>query len=134
MQSPQLINTTVSFVVVKIDSIMAVPQLVTPTGAFYVLIAVALFFLRQALYQTNTPYIKNLSQIPGWPLVGSLVQLGDTHAKTFGTWAKKYGPVFQVRLGNKVRRLHPFYKDFIFPQDLTFHLFRGSWLQIHSKV
>jgi hypothetical protein len=104
-------------VAVKVDSvIMAVVQHVTPTGAFYVLIAVVLFLLRRALYQTDTPYIKNLSQIPGWPLLGSLVQLGDTHAKTFGNWAKKYGPVFQVRLGNRVRTLHWLYKDFILPR------------------
>jgi phenylacetate 2-hydroxylase len=46
--------------------------------------------------------IKGLPEVPGVPLFGNLLQLGDQHAKVAGSWVKKYGPVFQVRLGNKV--------------------------------
>jgi hypothetical protein len=38
--------------------------------------------------------------------VGNLIQLGDQHATVAAKWAKSgYGPVFQVRMGNKVRPL-----------------------------
>jgi phenylacetate 2-hydroxylase len=52
--------------------------------------------------RTDTPKIKNLSEIPGVPLFGNLLQFGSSHAKVAGEFAKKYGPVFQVRLGNRV--------------------------------
>lgn len=48
------------------------------------------------------PKIKGLPEIPGVPIFGNLLQLGEHHAKVAGSWAKKYGPVFQVRLGNRV--------------------------------
>lgn len=81
-------------------------HLLKSTDVFYVVVvAVTVFFVRYYLYRTDTAYIKNLASIPGWPLFGSLVQLGETHAKTFGDWSKRYGPVFQVRLGNKVNNL-----------------------------
>ncbi|KAK5115402.1 hypothetical protein LTR85_009862 [Meristemomyces frigidus] len=45
--------------------------------------------------------VKNLSGPRGWPLVGSLFQLrGTVHAETYRQWAQRYGPVFQVQLGN----------------------------------
>lgn len=52
--------------------------------------------------QTDVPKIKNLPEIPGIPIFGNLIQLGDEHAKKAREWVKKYGDVFQVRLGNKV--------------------------------
>lgn len=70
------------------------------TVAFAV-IAVTYFVIRY-LNRTDMPKIKNLPEIPGYPLFGSLVALGDKHAKVAGEWAKKYGPVFQARLGNRV--------------------------------
>ncbi len=45
--------------------------------------------------------IKGLVEIPGIPIFGNLFGLGDTHALTCQKWAKEYGPVFQVRMGNK---------------------------------
>lgn len=54
------------------------------------------------LNRTDTPKIKNIPEIPGVPLFGSLLQFGTQHAKVAGELAKKYGPVFQVRLGNRV--------------------------------
>ena len=51
--------------------------------------------------RTDIPKIKNLPEIPGWPIFGNLTQLGDNHAKVTQDWSKKYGPVFQVRMGNR---------------------------------
>jgi hypothetical protein len=56
----------------------------------------------RSLNQTDVPKIKGLPEIPGVPLFGNLIQLGDRHAKVAAEWAKTYGPVFQVRMGNKV--------------------------------
>ncbi|KAF1364899.1 cytochrome P450 phenylacetate hydroxylase-like protein [Lizonia empirigonia] len=58
-------------------------------------------FLYRFLYGTETPHIKGLPEVPGLPLFGSLFELGTNHAKVAQGWAKKYGPVFQVRMGNK---------------------------------
>ncbi|KAF2264583.1 cytochrome P450 phenylacetate hydroxylase-like protein [Lojkania enalia] len=69
-----------------------------------VIIAAALFitFLAyRVLYGTDTPKIKGIPEIPGLPLFGSLFELGVDHAKVAQKWAKKYGPVFQVRMGNR---------------------------------
>jgi hypothetical protein len=65
-------------------------------------IAVVFFTIRY-LNRTDVAKIKNLPEIPGVPIFGNLLQLGDEHAKKAGEWAKKYGPVFQVRMGNRVR-------------------------------
>jgi len=60
--------------------------------------------------KTDTPKIKNLPEIPGFPLFGNLLQFGSSHAKVAGQLAKKYGPVFQVRLGNRVGAITHYYK------------------------
>ena len=59
--------------------------------------------LYRFMYGTETPHIKGLPEVPGLPVFGSLYELGTNHAKVAQGWAKKYGPVFQVRMGNKVR-------------------------------
>lgn len=64
-------------------------------------IAVVYFIIRY-LNRTDVPKIKGIPEIPGVPLFGNLLQLGDQHATVAGKWAKKFGPVFQVRMGNKV--------------------------------
>lgn len=64
--------------------------------------AVITFFAYRLLYGTDTPRIKSLPEVPGLPLFGSLLELGNNHAKVAQGWAKKYGPVFQVRMGNRV--------------------------------
>ena len=68
----------------------------------FALIAIFVFAIRY-LSRTDIPKIKNLPEIPGIPLFGSLLELGDKHAKVAAQWAEKYGPVFQARLGNRVR-------------------------------
>lgn len=60
------------------------------------------FFAYRFLYGTDTPHIKGLPEIPGLPLFGSLIELGEHHALVAQRWAKKYGPVFQVRMGSRV--------------------------------
>ncbi|EAT85524.2 hypothetical protein SNOG_06873 [Parastagonospora nodorum SN15] len=64
-------------------------------------VAVLGFYLYRLLYGTDKPHIKGLPEVPGLPLFGSLVELGTNHAKVAQGWAKKYGPVFQVRMGNR---------------------------------
>jgi hypothetical protein len=64
-------------------------------------VAVAIFAFKY-FNRTDTPKIKGLPEIPGWPIFGSLLELGANHAKVAQGWAKKYGPVFQVRMGNRV--------------------------------
>ncbi|MCJ1243649.1 hypothetical protein MMC30_000846 [Trapelia coarctata] len=71
----------------------------------YQTIAVAviavLFFAIRYLNRTDVPKIKGIPEIPGVPLFGNLLQLGEEHAKNAAKWVKQYGPVFQVRLGNR---------------------------------
>lgn len=71
-------------------------------------VVTVVYFIIRYLNRTDIPKIKNLPEIPGLPLFGNLLQLGDQHATVAGKWAKKYGPVFQVRMGNKVPpSIHP---------------------------
>jgi phenylacetate 2-hydroxylase len=65
------------------------------------LIAIIFFTIRY-LNRTDTPKVKNLPEIPGVPLFGNLLQFGSSHAKVAAQLAERYGPVFQVRLGNRV--------------------------------
>jgi len=67
----------------------------------YLIVASAFFLtsfvLMQFLFKTEQAKIKGIPEIPGWPIVGNLVQLGSDHAAVCMKWAEKYGPVFQVR-------------------------------------
>jgi phenylacetate 2-hydroxylase len=65
----------------------------------------AVYFCIRFFNRTDVPKIKGLPEIPGIPIFGNLLQLGQDHARVTGKWVKKYGPVFQVRMGNKVRLL-----------------------------
>jgi phenylacetate 2-hydroxylase len=67
-------------------------------------VTVAYFIIRY-FNRTDVPKIKGLPEIPGVPLFGNLLQLGNQHAVVTAKWAKKFGPVFQVRMGNKVKML-----------------------------
>ena len=51
---------------------------------------------------TDIPKIKNLAELPGVPIFGSLFLLGKHHARNCARLAGSYGEVFQVRLGNRV--------------------------------
>ena len=74
--------------------------LLSPQILPFFLIAVV-FTVVKIMDRTDIPRIKKLPEIPGWPVFGNLAQLGDNHAKVAADWAKKYGPVFQVRMGNR---------------------------------
>ncbi|KAL3484462.1 cytochrome P450 [Aspergillus germanicus] len=50
---------------------------------------------------TDIPHIRGLPEAPGVALFGNLLQFGDQHPRRTLEWAKKLGPVFQARLGNK---------------------------------
>jgi phenylacetate 2-hydroxylase len=67
----------------------------------YFMIAFALLFATfiviQFVFKMEQPKIKGIPEIPGWPIVGNLLQLGSDHAAVCMKWAEKYGPVFQVR-------------------------------------
>ncbi|MCJ1421335.1 hypothetical protein MMC32_007698 [Xylographa parallela] len=64
-------------------------------------IAAFLFFATRYFNRTDVAKIKGIPEIPGVPIFGNLLQLGNEHAKNAGAWVKQYGPVFQVRMGNK---------------------------------
>ncbi|TGO23747.1 hypothetical protein BPAE_0122g00020 [Botrytis paeoniae] len=64
-------------------------------------IIATVFFIVRYLNRTDTPKIKNLPEIPGYPLFGSLLEFGVSHALVAKRLAEKYGAVFQVRLGNR---------------------------------
>lgn len=66
-------------------------------------VVAAVYALIRFLSATDVPKIKGLPEIPGVPVFGNLLQLGIDHARVTQRWARKYGPVFQTRLGTKVR-------------------------------
>ena len=71
------------------------------------------YLLWKYLDHTDQPKIRDLPEIPGWPLFGSLIELGQNHAKVAEQWSKKYGwPVFQVRLGTKVCKAYSMVKAY----------------------
>lgn len=74
--------------------------LTSPTVLPFFLIAI-IYAVLKVIDRTDIPKIKNLPEIPGIPILGNLHQLGLNHAKVAQEWSKKYGPVFQVRLGNR---------------------------------
>jgi phenylacetate 2-hydroxylase len=66
-----------------------------------VLAGIALLLYKYAV-GTDIAKIKNLPELPGVPIFGSLFLLGKHHARNCAHLVAKYGPVFQVRLGNRV--------------------------------
>jgi phenylacetate 2-hydroxylase len=76
-------------------------QLLLQPHIFPFFLLAVLFTAVKLLDRTDIPKIKGLPEIPGLPIVGSLYGLGDNHAKKAAEWSKKYGPVFQVRMGNR---------------------------------
>jgi len=64
-------------------------------------VIVFVYILLKLLDSTDIPKIHGLPEAPGWPIFGSLFELGENHYAAFSRMAKKLGPVFQIRLGNK---------------------------------
>ncbi|KAI2465946.1 cytochrome P450 [Annulohypoxylon bovei var. microspora] len=60
-----------------------------------------IFYLIQNEIIRYRSRIKNLPGPRGWPVVGNLFQHRDAiPAETYRRWSLKYGPVFQIQLGN----------------------------------
>jgi hypothetical protein len=55
--------------------------------------------------RTDVPYIEKRPAIPAIPILGNVVQLGTEQPRRPAELSRKYGPVFQIRLGNHVRHL-----------------------------
>jgi phenylacetate 2-hydroxylase len=64
-------------------------------------VIVIVYILLKPLNSTDVPKIHGLPEASGWPIFGSLFQLEENHYAAFLQMAKKLGPVFQVRLGNR---------------------------------
>ncbi|KAJ6107095.1 hypothetical protein N7523_008418 [Penicillium sp. IBT 18751x] len=72
-----------------------------PFQTLAIAVATVVYFVIRYFNRTDVPKIKGLPEIPGVPIFGNLLQLGNQHATVTAKWAKKFGPVFQVRMGNK---------------------------------
>lgn len=76
-----------------------------------ILSIVLLIFLLLMIFvldKSDIPYIQKLPAVPSVPIFGSLFQLGSEHPKRLAELSKQYGPVFQIRLGNRVRLILDF--------------------------
>ena len=64
-------------------------------------IVIILSLLLKFFNATDVAKIRGLPEAPGWPIFGSLFELGENHALALMKMAKSLGLVFQVRMGNK---------------------------------
>jgi phenylacetate 2-hydroxylase len=55
------------------------------------------------LNTTDIPKIKGVVELPGVPVFGNVLQLGSSHANACRKLAARFGPIFQLRLGNRVQ-------------------------------
>ena len=67
----------------------------------WIIVIVIIWLVIKLLDRTDIPKIRGLPEASGWPIFGSLFELGDNHAVALSKMAKILGPVFQVRMGNK---------------------------------
>lgn len=104
-----------------------------------ILISTVLSFLLLLAFldQTDVPFIRNLPSVPGVPIFGNLWQLGSEHPKRLAKLSRKYGPVFQIRLGNRVSCPSVGILSLFFPRNqyistFCFWLFSNGWLEVRS--
>jgi phenylacetate 2-hydroxylase len=64
-------------------------------------VVIIIFLVFKLLSSTDIPKIDGLPEASGWPVFGSLFELGDNHSAALARMAKKLGPVFQIRMGSK---------------------------------
>jgi phenylacetate 2-hydroxylase len=64
-------------------------------------IIIIIWLVVKLLNSTDVPKIVGLPEAPGWPIFGSLFELGENHSLALSKMSKSLGPVFQVRMGNK---------------------------------
>ncbi|KAI1459621.1 cytochrome P450 [Annulohypoxylon moriforme] len=77
--------------------------LLTKVLQYFICVSIVwlLFYLVQNEVVRYRSRIKNLPGPRGWPIVGNLFQYRDIiPAETYRRWSLKYGPVFQIQLGN----------------------------------
>ncbi|UJR24564.1 hypothetical protein I4U23_005939 [Adineta vaga] len=67
----------------------------------FVCVVIIVYLLLKIIDSTDVPKIDGLPEASGWPIFGSLFQLGTNHSLALLKLSKKLGPVFQIRLGNK---------------------------------
>ncbi|RMJ10345.1 hypothetical protein CDV36_010037 [Fusarium kuroshium] len=117
-----------------------VPKELNLLGLLGYAIAIPVITLLVYLVQNEfTRYFSRINHLPGprgWPVVGNLFQHRDEiPAETYRRWAHKYGPVFQIQLGNTtgvvVNSVDAAKKLFIGQRNAmnsrpTFHVFHGK--------
>lgn len=64
-------------------------------------IVIIVWLLLKICNATDVPKIAGLPEVPGWPIFGSLIELGNNHSIALSKMARCLGPVFQIRMGNK---------------------------------
>ncbi|KAJ5982564.1 hypothetical protein N7451_012664 [Penicillium sp. IBT 35674x] len=75
--------------------------LLGPTGIVLALLGLCVLLVIFVFDTTDVPYIGGLPSAAGVPIFGNLIQLGVEHPKRLADLSEKYGPVFQIRLGNR---------------------------------
>lgn len=68
---------------------------------FSIFVVFFIYLLIKYLDRTDVAKIEGLPEASGWPIFGSLFQLGTNHSTELARMAKDLGSVFQIRLGNK---------------------------------
>ena len=57
-------------------------------------------------YVVVNEFVRSAARIPGFkgpsglPVIGNLAQIRENASEQYRLWAKKYGPVYQIQLGN----------------------------------
>jgi len=67
----------------------------------WIVIIIIIWVLIKFFNSTDVPKIRGLPEASGWPIFGSLFELGENHSLALSKMGKRLGPVFQVRMGNK---------------------------------
>lgn len=87
------------------DTIATFLSLLRPTESLLQFVALGSLAI-VTLYVAGNEVIRHRSRIPGlkgpkgWPVVGNLLDILSNAPLKYQEWAKEYGSVFQVQLGN----------------------------------
>lgn len=82
---------------------VSVAKLTEDRWTFILVVLAALSFIALTAYETVRwlGRVRGFSGPPGKPIVGNLWQIREKDApEQYRQWAKKYGPVYQIQLGN----------------------------------
>lgn len=89
-------------VAAKFRAVAPLGDLLTSPSSWVVICGIIVVLTLLLFDGTDVPFIEHLPSVPGLPVVGNLSQLGTEQPRRLSELSKKYGPVFQIRLGNKV--------------------------------